>query len=124
MSLMKIGRKIYYCKVTGDVIVDTGERAGNVRETTTEEDFQAYKALSERNPETVGMIQLEYGQYSQDFMECNGYRVNPETQQIEFSYPDPNDLEPQEPIYQKPLSEEIADLKQAIAELTMLIATP
>jgi len=123
VSLMKIGRKIYYCKVTGDVIVDTGERAGCVRETTTEEDFQAYKALSERNPETVGMIQLEYGQYSQDFMECNGYRVNPETQQIEFSYPDPNaPLDEQEIVYRKPLSKEIEDLKQSIAELTILLA--
>jgi hypothetical protein len=117
--MMKVGRKIYYDKMTGCVIVDTGERFGAVRETTTEEDFQAYKALSERNPETVGMIQLEYGQYSQDFMECNGYRVNPETLEIEFSYPDPSQPEPI--IYQKPLSEEIADLKQSIAELTIIL---
>lgn len=120
-DIMKIGRKVYFDKLTGNVIVDTGECQGYVRETTIEEDFQIYKALSERNPETVGMIQLEYGQYAQDFRECNGYRVNPETQQIEFSYPDPDDLEPQEPIYQKPLSEEVADLKQAIAELTMIL---
>lgn len=116
-----IGRKIYYDKITGLVLADTGEKYGHVRDTTQEEDFQIYKSLSERNPETVGMIQLEYGQYAQDFRECNGYRVNPETQQIEFSYPDPDDLELQEPIYQKPLSEEVADLKQAIAELTMIL---
>lgn len=120
-NMQKIGRKIYYDKTTGNVLVDTGERMGAVKETTIEEDFQIYKALSERNPKTVGMIQLEYGQYSQDFMECNGYRVNPETQQIEFSYPDPSQPEPQEPIYQKPLSEEVADFKQAIAELTMIL---
>ena len=70
------------------------------------------------------MIQLEYGQYAQDFATCNGYRVNPDTLELEFSYPDPSQPEPQEPVYQKPLSEEITDLKQAIAELTMLIATP
>jgi len=119
--MRRIGRKIYYDKITGLVLADTGEKYGHVRDTTQEEDFQIYKSLSERNPETVGMIQLEYGQYAQDFRECNGYRVNPETQQIEFSYPDPDDLELQEPIYQKPLSEEVADLKQAIAELTMIL---
>ena len=118
---MYIGRKVYYDILTGMVLVDTGEKFGHVRETTMEEDFKTYKALSERNPETIGMIQLEYGQYAQDFRECNGYRINPETRQIEFSYPDPSQPEPQDPVYQKPLSEEIADLKQSIAELTIIL---
>ena len=116
-----IGRKLYYNKFTGEVLVDTGERSGAVRETTTEEDLRTYKVLSERNPETIGMIQLEYGQYRQDFLKCNGYRVNPSTQEIEFSYPNPNEPEPQEPTYQKPLTEEIADIKQSIAELTIIL---
>jgi len=119
---MRVGRRIYYDAV-GNVLVDTGERQGNVRETTLEEDFQVFVALSERNPETVGVVQLEYGQYTQDFAACNGYRVNPATLELEFSYPDPSQPEPQEPVYQKPLSEEVADLKQSIAELSMIIAT-
>ena len=121
---MQIGAKIYYDKVTGEIILHIGKKSGDVKETTREEDFQSYIALSERVPDTVGCIQLEYGQYTQDFAECNGYKVNIETGQLEFSYPDPNNIEPQEPVYQKPLSEEVADLKQAIAELSMLIATP
>lgn len=132
---MNIGRKIYYDKITGSVLVNTGEHSGNVRETTTEEDSRMYKTLSERNPETVGMIQLEYGQYAQDFAECNGYRVNIELlatlpegeahKALEFSYPDPNlPPEEQEITYKKPLSEEVADLKQSIAELTILLSTP
>lgn len=118
---MKIGRRIYYDVATGNVIVDTGERQGFVKPTTVEQDIQTYQALSERNPETFDYIELEYGQYTQDFAACNGYRVNPETREIEFSYPDPS--EPEAPlVYQKPLSEEIAETKQAIAELTILIA--
>lgn len=103
---MQIGRKIYYDILTGNVILDTGERQGFVRKTTFEEDVQTYKTLSERNRETFDYIELEYGQYAQDFAECNGYRVNPETKELEFSYPDPN-LPPdeQEPIYQPPLSD-------------------
>jgi hypothetical protein len=118
----RIGRKIYYDKATGNVILDTGERMGAVVETTIDQDFETYQALKERVRDTVGVIQLEYGQYAQDFAECNGYRVNPETQELEFSYPDPNEPEPQEPVYRKPLSEELEETKQAIAELTLLLA--
>lgn len=118
----QIGRKIYYDKATGNVILHIGEMVGYVRETTMEEDIATYNALSERNPDSFDVIQLAYGQYAQDFIECNGFRVNPETRTIEFSYPDPNDPEPHEPVYRKPLSEEVEDIKQAIAELSVIIA--
>jgi hypothetical protein len=119
----KIGRKIYYDKATGNVILDTGEMMGAVVETTVDQDFETYQALKERVRDTVGVIQLEYGQYAADFAQCNGYRVNPETLELEFSYPDPNATEPQEPVYRKPLSEELEETKQAIAELTLLLTT-
>lgn len=120
---MQLGRKIYFDKITGNVLVDTGERMGSVRETTVEEDFQIYQTLAERVPETVDMIQLWFGQFAQDFAECNGYRVNPETKELEFSYPDPNEPpEEQRIAYRKPLSKEVVDIKQAIAELTILLA--
>jgi hypothetical protein len=119
----RIGRKIYYDKTTGNVILDTGERQGAVVETTIDQDFETYQVLKERVRDTVGVIQLEYGQYAADFAQCNGYRVNPETKTLEFSYPDPNATEPQEPVYQKPLSEQIEETKEAIAELTLLLTT-
>lgn len=109
---MVIGRKIYWDKVTGNVIVDTGQRSGSVRETTQEEDFATYKELAERVPEMVGMIQLEYGQYEQDFAQASGYRVNPQTKQLEFSYPDPNAPDPEHPAFQKPLSEQVRELQE------------
>lgn len=111
---MEIGRRIYFCKLTGNVLVTTGEYKGVVVPTTIEQDIQMYKELSERNPESFDVIELEFGQYAQDFAECNGYRVNPETKEIEFSYPDPDDPEPQEPVYQKPLSEEVKVLKEEL----------
>ena len=123
IKLKKIGRKIYYDKATGNVLVDTGEMMGAVVETTVDQDFETYQALKERVRDTVGVIQLEYGQYAQDFAQCNGYRVNPETLELEFSYPDPNVTEPQEPVYQKPLTEQLKETQQAVAELTLLLAT-
>ena len=79
-------------------------------ETSVEKDIEDFKVLSERNRDSFDVLELEYGQYAQDFAECNGYRVNPETKELEFSYPDPNEPE-QPPVFQKPLSEQIADLK-------------
>jgi hypothetical protein len=121
--MKQVGRKIYFDKTTGNVLVDTGEMVGFVTETTIDQDFETYQALRERVRDTVGVIQLEFGQYAADFAQCNGYRVNPETLELEFSYPDPNEPEPQEPVYQKPLSEQLEETKQAIAELTLLLTT-
>jgi hypothetical protein len=115
---MQIGRRIYYETITGNVILETGERTGDVVETTVQQDFSMYAELSERNPETVGVIQLAYGQYAQDFAACSGYRVDVsgETPTLVFSYPDPS--QPDEPpVYRPPLSEE---LKEAKNQITLL----
>jgi hypothetical protein len=108
---MQIGRKVYYDIATGNIILDTGERQGSVLATTVEQDVENYTALSERNRETFDVIELSFGQYGQDFAECNGYRVNPDTKALEFSYPDPNTADPQEPVYQAPLSEQVKELE-------------
>lgn len=110
---MNIGRRIYFDKKTGDILVDTGERSGDVIELTVEQDIANYKALSERNRDTFDLIDLKYGEYSQYFSECTGYRVNTKFKEFEFSYPDPNETEPAEPVYRKPLSEEVELLKSA-----------
>ena len=107
---MDIGRKIYFDVVTGDTIIDTGERRGGTLPKTVEQDIKTFIALSERNRESFDVLELEYGQYAQDFAECNGYRVNPDTKELEFSYPDPNEPEAP-PVFQKALSEQIKTLE-------------
>lgn len=82
---MEIGRRIYFEKITGNIIVDTGERSGLVFETSIEEDFSSYIALAERVPESVGFLQLEYAQFMQDFFECNGYRVHQTEEEFEIT---------------------------------------
>lgn len=120
MNSVRFGRRIYF-DLSGNVLVVKGESQGFVNNTTIEQDIEIYKVLSERNPETFDVIELEYGQYAQDFTESNGYRVNPETLELEFSYPDPNEPEaPQE--FRKPLSEEVEELKvaQSTTDSTLL----
>ncbi len=65
---MQIGRKIYYEKSTGNVILDTGEKNGDVVESTIESDFEAYKVLQDRVKDSVGVIQLEYNYNAENFM--------------------------------------------------------
>lgn len=118
---MNIGRKVYYDVNNGNVILITDEMQHDVIETTIEDDIATYKSLSERIRESFDMIQLEYGQYSKDFAECNGYRVNLETHELEFSYPDPNEPNVEQP-FRPPLSMEVEKLKvaQATTDSTLL----
>lgn len=117
----QIGRRIFYDKATGNVIQDTGERSGSVVDTTIEQDIAVYPALAERYRDTFDVIELEYGQYAQDFATCTGYRVDVETGTLEFTYPDPNAPE-EPPVYQKPLSEEVAALKTDKEKLFQQVA--
>ena len=112
---MKIGRKIYYDLTTGNIITDTGERQGSVVATTIEQDIATYSALSERNRETFGVIELSFGEHARDFAESNGYQVNLDTKKLEFSYPDPSEPEAP-PVYDTPLSEQVEELRIAQAE--------
>lgn len=112
---MKIGRRIYFEKSTGNILLNTGEREVFVSSTTVAQDIENYKELSERNRDTFDVIELEYGAYSQDFATCTGYRVNPETKTLEFSYPDPSaPTEPQP--YIPPLSVQVELLRVEMAQ--------
>lgn len=92
---MNIGMKIYYDKATGNVIHNTGEYVGRgYVETTEDQDFTSIKELAQRVRETVGVIKLQYGQYSREFAQCDSYRVDPETGTLVFTYAnEPNPLE-------------------------------
>lgn len=83
-----IGHKIYYELATGDVILITPEKhSENAINTTKEQDFQMYDVLAARNPDTVGVIQLEYGQYQAEFQSARSVKVDTETKEILFEYP-------------------------------------
>lgn len=117
---MNIGHRIYYDKTTGDVIHDTGERSGAVFATTVNQDVSTFKALSERVRTTFDVVELPYGQNKEDFARSNGYRVNPSTRAIEFSYPDPN-TPTKPPVFIQPLTEQITELKNSQADLWELV---
>lgn len=116
---MQLGRKIFYDLANGNVILDTGEQQGLVLATTIDQDIKNYTQLSERNRNTFDVIELEYGQYREDFLHATSYRVNPKTRELVFSY-DKID-EDTELIYQEPLTEKVARLeKESIITMAAL----
>lgn len=119
--MAKVGRKIYYDLSNGNVILDTGDRIGAIVDTSVEQDIMDYTVLSERNRESFDVLELPFGAFSQDFAECSGYRINPQTKELEFSYPDPNAPEEPQP-YRAPLSIEVEETKTRITDLELTIA--
>lgn len=97
---MQIGKKIYYELTTGDVVLTTLEKLNGIN-TTKEQDFVMYDALQAYNPEFIGVIQLDYGQYASDFLTANSWRVDLETGKLVFNYP----------IFEQPLSVKVSQLE-------------
>lgn len=93
----EIGRRIYFNKITGGILADTGECAGDVVETTIEHDFNNHPALAGRSEADTGIVQLEYGQYRDNFESLRLSRVNPQTLELEFIPYDPEPISVEEP---------------------------
>lgn len=136
----QVGQKIYYDKVTGNIIEKIGEMQGGVMETTIDQDFECFERLKGRVKETVGLIQLQYGELRTEFARSSGQRVDI-TKPVIDSLAIVFDYTPQveeEIIQEKTLTEKVTTLEkenitlkeeikttnQAVAELTMMIATP
>ena len=120
---MKVPIWIYFDKETGQVLQVTGnfEDMWLERYDSIEEQIRKHSVLSERNRNTFDVLELPYGAHAQEFAECNGYRVNVETKELEFSYPDPNEPNaPQE--FGPPLTEQIEELQKENATIKMAMA--
>ena len=127
--MIKIGTKIYYCLLTGNVIKIISDMQGYVRETTFDEDIEIYTELKERDKNSIGLLTFEYGEHPKLFQEATGVMVNLETKELIFSYDElpQESIEPTEiEIMQneiKALKEELTQMQTSIASLTSLMAT-
>ena len=108
--IKQIGTKIYYCLVTGNVIKIIGDMQGYVKETTFDEDIEIYTELKERDKETIGLLQFNYGEYPKLSKDSTGVMVDLETKELIFNY---EEL-PQEPI--EPTEIEVIQEKISILE--------
>lgn len=109
--MKKIGTKIYYCLLTGNVIKIIGDMQGYVKETTFDEDIEIYTELKERDKDSIGSLQFNYGEYPKLSQGSTGVMVNLETKELIFSYeelPTP----PQEPTEIEIIQEKISILQE------------
>ena len=134
--IKQIGTKIYYCLLTGNVIKIIGDMMGYVKETTFSEDIEIYTDLKERDINTIGLLQFNYGEYPKLSKNSSGVIVDLETKELIFSYEE-LPAEPIEPTWEeqmeskisilecenKALKEELTQIQTSIASLTSLIAT-
>lgn len=124
--MIQIGVMIFYEADTGRVIthIPAQQYPEQFPVRTVEDTIQNYPLLRDRDPATYGVIQLEYGQYQEDFMSASSFQVDPATKKLLFTYPDPNGPGAPQPAPQPPLTEKVKQLEQAVLELTMMMAAP
>ena len=114
--IKQIGTKIYYCLLTGNVIKIIGDMQGYIKETSFDEDIEIYTELKERDINTIGLLQFEYGEYPKLSQNSTGVMVDIETKELIFSYeelPTP----PQEPTEIEIMQEKISQLEEKINKL-------
>lgn len=84
-----IGRKLFYNKITGDVLKDTGELVGDVQEITYEADIIRYAELLNVPIGELAMISLPYGESADLFNAAGKVRIDPNTLEV-ILYPYPS----------------------------------
>ena len=100
-----VGRRIFFLKEIGVVILEIGEMEGGVieppkeREKALEQAYKYYPELNKYNKEEVDFIDLEFGKYKTEFAEKTSYKIDIDTRKPIFDYtpiPDPPEV-PQKP---------------------------
>ena len=116
--IKQIGTKIYYCLLTGNVIKIIGDMQGYVKETTFDEDIEIYTELKERDINTIGLLQFEYGEYPKISQNASGVIVDLETKELIFSYEE-LPQEPSEPTWEEQMETKISILEAENADLLL-----
>lgn len=85
---MKLGTKIYYEKLTGNVIFTRGDMQGFVKESSFDEDYEMYSDLKKYEKDKIGLIELEYGKLSDELTKnkANSYKVDVSTEPHKLIY--------------------------------------
>ena len=121
MTYKYIGKRIFFLKNNGTVILEVGEMEGWVVEPekdfnkALEEAYKYYAELSKYNKEVVDFIDLEYGEYKTEFAEMTSYKIDIATRKPIFEYgekPNPQEI-PQTPtIHERMETQEKANKAQ------------
>lgn len=121
MTYKYIGKRIFFLKNNGTVILEVGEMEGWVIEPekdfdkALEEAYKYYAELSKYNKEVVDFIDLEFGEFKTEFAEMTSYKIDVATRKPVFEYgekPNPPEI-PQTPtIHERMETQEKANKAQ------------
>lgn len=87
-----LGKRIYFLKENGTVILEVGEMEGWVIEPekdfdkALEEAYKYYAELSKYSKEVVDFIDLEFGEFKTEFAEMTSYKIDIATRKPVFEY--------------------------------------
>ena len=110
MTYKYIGKRIFFLKNNGTVILEVGEMEGWVVEPekefnkALEEAYKYYAELSKYNKELVDFIDLEFGEFKTEFAEMTSYKIDIATRKPIFDYtpiPDPPDTPKKPTIHER-----------------------
>lgn len=127
---MNVGKRLFYDTSTGSIIVNTGDRSGDIRKTTPQEDIRVYKELADRVEGTYSWMDFTYEAHKEE--ESLGgviIRIDLETKKPVFKYPDPSGNLPPIETTKNPFDmirelQSKVDLQDAyLAELTLYIGS-
>jgi len=111
--IKEIGQKVFYENDTGNILIVHPSVRGDeiyVKDRTLDEIINLYPVLKNRGRNTFDVVELEYGQFDEDFAQSSERWVDPLTKQLKFAYHDPSAPE-QPPVFRTPLTVEIDSLK-------------
>lgn len=111
------GKQIFYCKLTGNVLLTTGDMmCTEGRPPTFDEAFEIYKPLKDRERDSVGLIEFSYGEGNEDFVNAISWAVDLTTGKLIFAYKDENNSE-DPPTFRPSLSDQVISLQAENTEL-------
>lgn len=111
---MVLGRRIYYFKSSGEVILDSGEKIGNIKYISPEEEVKIFKVFDGINANSYDYLELDFGQHSKEFLEASSYSVDTKNKKILFDF---SEVEYPENISEDSLAQKVADNTDYLIEL-------
>ena len=113
-GLYEYDRIIYVESSTGQILHDTGfiQTTDADFEDKRDNVYETVKELAERVRESITEYRIKPGEYERDFIEGYLDRIDIETGELLFIYPEPSTGEPTEP--QTPLSKQLEDMKEML----------
>lgn len=113
----RIGTTIYYCTLTGNILVIKWDREGAITDSTIEQDMEIYEHLQGRLIDTIGILTFEFGEYAKVSEGSIGAYVDLDTKELVFEYPvEP----PQKPTIEEKMEEYLKSILRGEVDMQSL----